>query len=90
MAESKIYATAEWKRVRQRALVRARRRCEKCGAAGRLEVHHKVPLTRGGHPYKLNNLKVLCRRCHFEAHRARTPGREAWHKLLQEHNNVKI
>ena len=40
-------------------------RCEKCGAAGDLQVHHRVPLAAGG-TIRLNILAVLCRACHKE------------------------
>ncbi|MDE2667223.1 MAG: HNH endonuclease signature motif containing protein [Acidobacteriota bacterium] len=71
-AGSRFYASIRgrrWDRVRRRELKRTGYRCERCGKAGRLEVHHKRPLHRGGDAYAADNLAVLCRRCHIEAHR---------------------
>jgi HNH endonuclease len=38
-------------------------KCEKCGAAYDLQIHHRVPLAAGG-TNQLSNLAVLCRVCH--------------------------
>jgi 5-methylcytosine-specific restriction endonuclease McrA len=37
-------------------------RCTYCGAAGRLEPDHRVPLARGGTNY-IENILPACRRC---------------------------
>lgn len=69
----KVYSGARWKRTRRAALDRAGWRCEACGRAGRLEVHHRRRVSE--HPndgdawYDLGNLHVLCRPCHFARHR---------------------
>ena len=69
---------AQWERVRRYAIVDAGRKCQRCGRAGRLEVHHRVPIAKGGAPFHPWNLEVICRRCHFDAHReeSRQRGRE--------------
>lgn len=56
------------------------------GLAGRLEVHHIVPLDQGGDPYAPDNLMVLTRGEHIEHHRCdrMTPGRAEWMALLEE------
>ncbi|MYK58478.1 MAG: HNH endonuclease, partial [Rhodospirillaceae bacterium] len=56
------------RKARRKALERARRRCERCGATGRLEAHHRVPLAEGGAPRDPDNLEVLCPACHKAAH----------------------
>jgi hypothetical protein len=51
-------------------------RCHRCGMTqeehsplrGRLEKHHAVPLSAGGHPTDPSNLHTLCYFCHREWH----------------------
>ena len=56
--------SARWQQVRLAALARDHHQCARCGAGGRLEVHHIQPLDRGGQPYDLANLVSLCSSCH--------------------------
>lgn len=69
-----------WPAARKRALARAGHRCEKCGSASRLEVHHKEHRKDGG-GHALRNLIVLCRRCHFSEHKGNA-ARAEWKELL--------
>lgn len=46
---------------------RARGRCERCSQAHGLEVHHCTPRSRGG-THELEQLKLLCDRCHWVGH----------------------
>lgn len=62
-----IYRSPRWRAVRTFVLDRSGWRCEGCGRAGILEVHHRRPLAEGGEPFEPENLQVLCRPCHFEA-----------------------
>ena len=73
------------------ALVRFRRkvldargwRCEACGKAGRLELHHPKPLKNGGAALDDKNAKILCRQCHIQHHkRPPTPESLAWDDLV--------
>ena len=74
-----------WGMVRLLMMQRANWRCEKCHGSGRLEVHHKVPIREGGARFDPMNLRVLCRRCHFEEHDTDTPpGRKGWRRLVRE------
>ena len=78
-----------WEQVRRRVLRRDGWRCTKCAKAGRLEVHHQVPLHRGGEPWALSNLATLCRDCHIrltaaENRRKPTASERAWQGLVQE------
>ena len=57
-------------------------RCQRCGLAGKLEVHHRVGLEDGGEAYALANLETLCARCHFERHGA-DPRRLAWRDYVR-------
>ena len=57
-----------WKRVRERYIA-AHPLCEKCREQGKLtpaqEVHHILPLSRGG-THDESNLMALCKPCHSE------------------------
>ena len=50
------------------ALDRDRFRCQECGKAGLLEVHHVTPLEHGGAPFALSNTTTLCRSDHIRVH----------------------
>lgn len=57
-------------RLRRQALQRARYACEAqgCNHTRFLEIHHRVPVASGGRT-ELDNLIVLCSRCHRLLHR---------------------
>ena len=75
---------AAWERVRRQALDRDGHRCQKCGRAGRLEVHHVLELAHGG-TNDMNNLNTLCRACHIDTHRRELPaGGDEWLALVRE------
>ena len=57
-------------------------RCTVCGRAGRLEVHHVVPLYAGGAVYDLVNLATICRSCHISSHHVACSERVAFRGLL--------
>ncbi len=52
-----------WERVRRRVLDAAGWRCRECDKYGN-EVDHVQALHLGGAAWDLDNLQVLCRRCH--------------------------
>ena len=68
-----VYATRRWRRIRRIAIARAGRRCEHCLDDHNLQVHHRIKLAEGGDPYALDNLEVLCDRCHRLADNNRNP-----------------
>ena len=71
-------------RFRRRILERDKRRCATCGRAGRLEIHHRLEVSRGGAEFDPENAVTLCISCHLEKHQ--TPlGRERgkWRKLVK-------
>ena len=80
-----IYRSPRWKALRQRALKRAEGICEECYSLGEVQVHHRTPVSLGGAIWDLDNLIVLCRSCHLEAHRkiefAKMP---EWQRKLYE------
>lgn len=54
-------------RVRQVVLARAGQRCERCGERRPLDLHHRLPRSRGG-AHEAGNLVALCRVCHRAVH----------------------
>lgn len=42
--------------------------CEKCGSTNGLEVHHIIPISKGGKDER-KNLILLCSNCHDRRHR---------------------
>ena len=77
----------QWARVRRRVLDRDGYRCRACNRQGRLEVHHVIPLEKGGAPLAESNLLTLCRGCHIAEHiRGKDDGinRCAWRQYLRE------
>ena len=73
-----------WERIRLTALNRDGWRCRECGKAGRLEVHHVIPLKDGGTNDE-NNVKTLCVGCHLDAHRKPTPASvQEWDAMVAE------
>ena len=66
-AAAKVYRTARWQAVRMEVLRGSNWRCGKCGKYAN-EVHHRVPIHRGGAPFARSNLQAVCRPCHYGAH----------------------
>jgi 5-methylcytosine-specific restriction endonuclease McrA len=56
-----------WRAIRNGALKNAFFRCERCGRADALEVHH-VTYARLGGDELLEDLEVLCETCHYGHH----------------------
>lgn len=81
-----VYRTHRWWQVKQIAKARAKYRCEKCGQAKpSLSCHHVVPLLKGGAPFSLDNIKVLCNKCHYEVHtNIKKPRDGEWKKYEEE------
>ena len=59
-----LYASKRWRRFRRQKLDSVNWRCERCGSYGN-EVHHNHPIAEGGAFWvRLDQVTVLCRRCH--------------------------
>ena len=77
----------QWARVRRAVFIRDGYRCRACGAPGKLECHHVIPLEKGGAPLAESNLLTLCRGCHIAEHIRGTDdgiNRCAWRQYLLE------
>lgn len=62
--------TESWLNIRKEVLERDRYECQHCGAenpVATLEVHHIIPVRLNGSD-ELENLIVLCQRCHNSLH----------------------
>ena len=68
--------TYAWTKKKEAVLFRASNRCEVCGYEGPLNIHHKVPRSKGGTD-ELDNLVALCPNHHAEAHEALRKQRKA-------------
>lgn len=57
----------KWYVIRRMVLVRDKLICQMCGrklSIDEAEVDHIIPISRGGHPFRLENLQTLCKECH--------------------------
>ena len=86
----RVTKTARWKRLRFEALRRDGFACRHCGARGRLEVDHVLPVRT--HPelsFALGNTQALCQPCHSLKTREEvggaplSPDRLAWRALAR-------
>ena len=75
-----------WNRLRLKMLDAAGWRCRKCHKAGRLELDHVQPVSKGGKWWSESNLMVLCRECHFlktgAENRLNSEEKEAWEAIV--------
>lgn len=53
----------DWLSLRQSIVERDRNICKKCGGTVGLEVHHIIPISKGGRNIQAN-LITLCKSCH--------------------------
>jgi len=59
--------------------------CVKCGIDDdRLEVHHIIPVSEGGGSCGLDNVQLLCSKCHLEKHNLYI---DDFGKKSSKHNN---
>ena len=78
-----------WSRFRLRILARDKRRCQRCGTARKLEVHHIVPRHRAPDKiYSEGNCTTICRDCHIREHPpVLAPDAQAW-RTYQLENQI--
>lgn len=60
--------TVHWQNCRNEALRLADFTCQKCGEKGDLHVHHLTYEHRGSEQEYPEDLQVLCKSCHQDAH----------------------
>jgi 5-methylcytosine-specific restriction endonuclease McrA len=71
-SKEEYYKSPEWEQVRVFAIHRANHRCQRCGSAGVLQVHHVTYDNLFNE--KPEDLEALCKRCHDSADRQRAEG----------------
>lgn len=86
-----VIRSPRWKALRLQALRRDGWKCVQCGARGRLEVDHRVPVRSApDRAFDLTNLQCLCPGCHSRKTRMEIglgredPKRDAWKTLLRD------
>lgn len=86
-----VIGTRRWKRLRFEILRRDGWQCVQCGARGRLEVDHILPVRT--HPelsFDRGNLQCLCPGCHTRktrvecGHTPTDPDRQKWREAVAE------
>lgn len=71
----------------RRVIVKERKKvCEECNQfyrnSEKLQVHHKLPISRGGKTFDRDNLILLCTKCHGKAHRIKPSSLEDKNKNM--------
>ena len=61
------YRDRRWRYIAKTRRALDGQQCTRCGARGRLHVHHKRAVSRGG-GHALWNLTTLCAACHEQEH----------------------
>lgn len=56
-----------WNEIRTQVLMSDNYKCGNCGSTVNLDVHHIVPISKGG-TNNFANLKTICRECHKKIH----------------------
>ena len=64
-----IYSSKQWKALRAKIFRERGEQCESCYSIGEVQLHHRKPVALGGDAWNPDNLIILCRSCHLEAHR---------------------
>ena len=87
----RVTRSKRWKGLRLQALRRDGWQCVSCGARGRLEVDHVVPVRDAPErAFDLENLQCLCASCHTRktrlecGHPDLSPARRAWREFVKQ------
>ena len=74
-----------WAAFRRKLLDERGWRCERCGRAGKLELHHRRHLREGGAAFDPENCEILCRDDHISHHKPElAPEVEEWQAFIKE------
>lgn len=65
--------------LRKQVYKKCNNKCVKCGSKNKLHIHHVVEFSKGGRT-ELDNLVLLCVKCHAEAHK----DNQAYHMLKKQ------
>lgn len=57
----------KWWAIKQEVYKKYGHKCSKCGSCNNIDVHHKIPLSKGG-TNNIQNLIPLCHECHEKIH----------------------
>lgn len=68
MRYSDFLKTQYWRSITKHLKEKAGNKCELCGAENNLQVHHKTYLHHGKEIFFLDDLCVLCDKCHHQEH----------------------
>lgn len=87
----KVLRSPRWKAVRLEVLRHDDFKCVHCGARGRLEVDHKIPVRLAPErAFDLDNLQALCRSCHTRktrlevGHPPLSESRQQWRDSIRD------
>ena len=76
--QEQLYSTKKWRKFRRAILAEQGGYCNECGNTVPdylLHVDHITPIAQGGELWDIDNLQVLCKRCHGRKTAAETlPG----------------
>ena len=74
-----------WARLRAALLEECDYLCQRCKVATAVEIHHLLPVAKGGPQYDRRNLLPVCSACHQELHgRMVSEDQRAWDDYVRE------
>lgn len=73
MKYSDFLKTLYWRSITKYKKERSNYKCELCGSTENLQIHHKTYIHHGKEIFYLNDLIVLCGRCHKNEHKRFCP-----------------
>jgi len=71
-----FYASSEWKNVCSQVYKRDNAKCKRCGHDGKMHVHHIISFSKKKYRADINNLVLLCVKCHRFVHSRKNVNKE--------------
>ena len=75
-----VYSRLPWKKVKAEVIERDMSRCRRCGKtekeSRKMHIHHIIPFNNTATQTDLDNLVLLCSKCHGYVHSKRNTNRE--------------